>query len=81
MKLQRKTAVIHSSTIQLDQLIKWIGLSETGGQARKWIDEGEVSVNGKRVIERRKKIFPDDIVAIGVEEYKVIFEELKNDDC
>ena len=53
--MEEKITRIYSDYIQLDQLIKWLGLSETGGQARWLIDEGQVHVNGKISHERRKK--------------------------
>ena len=73
--MAEKTALIHSDNIQLDQLIKWLGLSETGGQARWVIDEGKVRVNGKLVYERRKKIISGDRVVVDGEEYRVITGE------
>ena len=75
MKRERILAGIHSEMIQLDQLIKWLGLSETGGQARMFIDEGKVSVNGKVIFERRKKIIPGDIVIIDGNEFQIIAED------
>jgi ribosome-associated protein len=75
MKSERINAEIHSEKIQLDQLIKWLGLSETGGQARTLIDEGKVKVNGNTVFERRKKIVPGDIVLICGNEYLVVSED------
>ena len=71
----KEKAVINTDTIQLDQLIKWLGLSETGGQARILIDQGKVSVNGIIVKERRKKIFPGNIVSIDGKDYLIIVED------
>lgn len=75
MKSEGIKASIHSETIQLDQLIKWLGISETGGQARILIDNGEVILNGKIVLERRKKIIPGDVVIINGTEYLIIVED------
>ena len=69
--MKRETAEITTESIQLDQFIKWIGISETGGQARFLVDEGNVSVNGVRVTERRKRLFPGDCVVIDGTEYLV----------
>ena len=66
--MKREFAEISTEWIQLDQLIKWLGITETGGQARFLIDDGQVAVNGVIVRERRKKIFPGALVCIdGVE--------------
>jgi len=65
---------IATDFIQLAQLLKWIGATETGGQARFLIDEGSVKVNGVVSKIRRKKIFPGDRVKIGNQEYLVVQE-------
>ena len=75
MKSEISNATIHSKMIQLDQLIKWLGLSDTGGQARILIDNGRVMVNGKIVLERRKKIVPGDVLTIDRNEYLIIAED------
>lgn len=64
---------IHSETIQLDQLMKWAGIAESGGQVKTWIDAGIIFVNNNIVTERRKKIQPGDIVEIkGSGVWKVV---------
>ena len=72
---EQKAAIV-SEFIQADQLIKWLGLSETGGQARWLIDEGKVSVNGQVIHERRKKIYPGDIVLIEGQGYRIEAEKV-----
>ena len=75
-----KTEMVDIATefIQLDQLLKWIGVTETGGQARFLIDEGNVKVNGVVSTIRRKKIFPGDRVMIRNQEYLVVRENEQN---
>jgi ribosome-associated protein len=64
---------IHSAHINLDQLLKWAGIVETGGQVKLMIDEKLIIVNGMIVFERRKKIMPGDIVEIkGTGKWTVI---------
>jgi len=60
---------ISTNVIQLDQLLKWMGLSETGGQARFLIDAGKVKVNDSVVDEKRKKIYPGDYLVIDGQKY------------
>jgi len=55
---------ISTQTIQLDQLLKWAGIADTGGQVRLFIDDGLITLNGVKVHERRKKIKPGDIIEI-----------------
>jgi ribosome-associated protein len=70
--MKRETAEIITEFIQLDQLLKWLGITETGGQARFLVDEGRVAVNGVVVYERRKKIVPGDLVCVDAQEYLVV---------
>ncbi|NMC32348.1 MAG: RNA-binding S4 domain-containing protein [Veillonellaceae bacterium] len=70
--MKREIAEITTEFIQLDQLLKWLGITETGGQARFLVDEGRVTVNGVVVYERRKKIVPGDLVCVDAQEYLVV---------
>jgi ribosome-associated protein len=55
---------IHSKTINLDQLLKWAGIVDTGGQVKILIDAGNILVNNKIATERRKKINSGDVIEI-----------------
>jgi len=55
---------ISTPTIQLDQLLKWAGIVESGGQVKLFIEDGIIMVNGIKIHERRKKIHPNDIIKI-----------------
>jgi len=55
---------ISTPTIQLDQLLKWAGIADTGGQVRLFVDYGLITVNKVKIYERRKKIHPGDIIEI-----------------
>lgn len=48
--------------IKLEQILKFSGITETGGQAKEIIQEGLVKVNGQVVTERGRKIRPGDQV-------------------
>ena len=48
--------------IQLNQLLKLLGLVETGGEANQCITEGLVKVNIAVELQKRKKLRPGDIV-------------------
>lgn len=56
---------IHSDVIQLDQLLKWEGIVESGGQVKPMLEEKLIKLNGVLVTERRKKVFPGDVVEIA----------------
>lgn len=57
--------------IELNKLLKLLGLAETGGEAGVRILEGEVKLNKKVVSEKRKKIRAGDVVSFAKKEIKV----------
>lgn len=48
--------------IQLNQLLKLLGLVETGGVANQLITEGMVTVNGAVELQKRKKLRTGDTI-------------------
>ena len=50
--------------IRLDQLLKYAGVAESGGQAKDMVLGEEVKLNGELCLSRGKKIFPGDIVTL-----------------
>lgn len=56
---------INTPFIKLDQLIKFAGISQTGGDAKYAITEGFVQLNGEVCTMRGKKIYPGDKVEIS----------------
>lgn len=66
---------ISTPHINLDQLLKWAGIIGTGGQIIPMLEDSMIKLNGEVVTERRKKIYPSDVIEIeGVGMYKVIPE-------
>ena len=63
---------ITTEFIKLDSLLKFSGLTETGGEAKEIIQEGLVSVNGEVCTMRGKKIRAGD--RVQVEDYEVVVE-------
>ena len=51
--------------IQLNQLLKWSGIIETGGQTVFLLDEEKILLNGVPVHEKRKKIYPGSHVILA----------------
>jgi ribosome-associated protein len=49
--------------IELMKLLKFLGLVESGAEAKMVIDEGLVAVNGKTELRRRCKLRPGDVVS------------------
>ena len=55
---------IHTEFIKLQDLMKFAGAVETGGDAKRIIGEGRVTVNGEVCLMRGKKLRPGDRCAI-----------------
>ena len=63
---------IHTEFIRLQDLLKFAGAAETGGDAKRIIQEGRVSVNGEVCTMRGKKMRPGDRAAIDNETELVV---------
>lgn len=56
--------LIHTETIQLDQLLKWAGVAESGGQVRLMLEDEMILVNGNVETARRRRIHEGDTVEL-----------------
>lgn len=56
--------LIKTETINLDQLLKWASIVDSGGIVKFMIEDQLIKVNGEVVTQRRKKIYPGDIIEI-----------------
>ena len=63
-KNQRKIE-ISTEFIKLDQLLKFSGLTSTGGEAKDAVANGSVHLNGVPCLMRGKKIRAGDTVSFG----------------
>jgi len=53
---------LNSEYIELCQLLKLENLAQSGGEAKFFISEGQVNVNGEVELRKRKKIYAGDVV-------------------
>ena len=65
--MNTETISIHTDYFQLDQLLKYANILATGGQIKELLAEELITLNGTIVTEKRKKIYPNDVVSIGDE--------------
>lgn len=63
--MKNQTVPIRTEYIKLDQLLKFAGLTETGGQSKELIQSGKVQVNGEQCLMRGKKLRAGDTATIG----------------
>ncbi len=66
--MSAKTVNITTEFIKLDSLLKFAGLTDTGGEAKELIAGGEVLVNGEVCTMRGKKLRTGDKVQLGEDE-------------
>ncbi len=60
--------------IKLDSFLKWAGAVSQGSEAKAYILDGQVKVNGELEIRRGKKIYPGDKVDFNGEIYQAVAE-------
>lgn len=68
-----KEIKIDTKTIKLDQLLKFAGITQTGGHSKMIVKDGIVKVNGEKVEERGRQIKKGDIIEIqGIDKLIVV---------
>ncbi|APH14192.1 S4 domain protein [Clostridium sporogenes] len=63
---------INSEIIKLDSFLKWSGATTLGSEAKFFIQNGEVKVNGEIEKRRGRKLRIDDLIEFNNETYKII---------
>lgn len=70
-----RNIVITTEFIKLQDLLKFAGLVETGGEAKERIQNGQVQVGGEVCLQRGRKIRPGDDVLFGGDHYTVSYAD------
>jgi len=63
---------VDTGVIKLDAFLKWAGIASQGSEAKIYIKNEEIKVNGKIETQRGKKLVKDDIIEFNNETYKII---------
>ncbi|MBR6072112.1 MAG: S4 domain-containing protein YaaA [Acholeplasmatales bacterium] len=66
-----KSLKITTEYITLQQLLKIENVISSGGEAKYFLAENEVFVNGEKENRRGKKLYPGDIVKVLGKEFKI----------
>lgn len=66
---------INTEFIKLDSFLKWAGAASLGSEAKAYILEGLVKVNGEVEMRRGKKIYPGDRVEFNGEVFTAVAAE------
>lgn len=67
-----KNVSIKTEYIELQQLLKMENYISSGGQAKYFLLENKVFVNGEEENRRGRKLRVEDIILIDKEEYKIV---------
>lgn len=67
-----KEIKINTEIIKLDSFLKYAGIVNLGSEAKFYIQNGEVKVNGEIELQRGKKLKKGDIVEFQGESYKIL---------
>ena len=70
----KETVYISTDFIQLQSFLKFEGISETGGQAKEFIQDGIIRVNGEVCTARGKKLRNGDVVSAFGTDYIIVNE-------
>lgn len=66
-----KTVDINKEPVELYKILKFEGLVSTGGEAKLFIGDGQVLVNGSVETQRRKKIVDGDVIEFRGERLQI----------
>jgi len=66
---------ITTEFITIDKLLKFSGVVDSGGQAFQLVLDGLIKINNTPIHEKRKKVFPGDVVLIDNQVMLVVVKE------
>ena len=70
-----RKVMLRNAPVELFKLLKFEGLANSGGEAKKMIENELVQVNGETETRKRKKINAGDIISVGNEQFVAALEE------
>jgi ribosome-associated protein len=63
---------VDTGIIKLDQFLKWAGIASLGSEAKFYINNGDIKLNGVVETQRGKKLVKGDIIEFNNESYKIV---------
>jgi ribosome-associated protein len=63
---------VDTGIIKLDAFLKWAGIASLGSEAKFYIKNEEIKVNGEIEVQRGKKLVKGDIIEFNNEKYKIV---------
>ena len=68
------TVIINKEPVELFKILKFEGLTSTGGEAKMVIAEGLVSVNGEVETRKSKKMLSGDVIEFAGHSYVLLLK-------
>jgi ribosome-associated protein len=72
VEVNMKEIEVTKVPIELFKILKFAGLAESGGEAKSFIERGQVLLNGATETQKRKKIVSGDIIEFNEESFKIM---------
>jgi len=66
-----KDVVINQEPVELYKILKFESIASSGGEAKAFIEAGQVQVNGEVETRKRKKIVAGDVIEFMELQYKI----------
>ncbi|MCB2294573.1 RNA-binding S4 domain-containing protein [Clostridium algoriphilum] len=63
---------VDTGIIKLDAFLKWAGIASLGSEAKFYIKNEEIKLNGEVETQRGKKLVKGDIIEFNGETYKIV---------
>jgi ribosome-associated protein len=63
---------IETDIIKLDSFLKWAGIASLGSEAKFYIKNEDIKLNGEIETQRGKKLVKGDIIEFNNEFYKIV---------
>ncbi|MCB2290625.1 S4 domain-containing protein YaaA [Clostridium sp. CS001] len=63
---------IETDIIKLDSFLKWAGIASLGSEAKFYIKNEDIKLNGEVETQRGKKLVKGDIIEFNNEFYKIV---------
>ena len=63
---------VDTGIIKLDAFLKWAGIASQGSEAKFYIKNKEIKLNGEIETQRGKKLVKGDIIEFNGETYKIV---------
>ena len=63
--MEKRIVKINKAPVELYKILKFENIASSGGEAKFMINHGFVEVNGSIETQKRKKIYPGDIIKIN----------------